>query len=137
VAPSRRQRRPAESIEPIDTLTLSSWLAELCPDASEKSLGGFTIELAINADGRYVSFESDASPRPRRWNGRRDVFVRDLVAGTTTRVSVDTSGSDADQDSSFPVISADGRFVSFLSDASDLVVGDTNGFRDVFVRGPT
>jgi Tol biopolymer transport system component len=64
------------------------------------------------------------------------VFVRDRVAGTTTRVSVSTSGGQANRNSGeFDVtISADGRYVAFASDASNLVDGDMNGQTDVFVR---
>src|SRR5262249_47263712 len=67
-------------------------------------------------------------------NGVRDVFLRDLVLGTTTRVSVSASGAQATALSSGPTISADGRFVVFYSDASNLVAGDTNGVEDCFVR---
>jgi Tol biopolymer transport system component len=90
---------------------------------------------SISADGRYVAFESEASDLVGGdENGFSDVFVRDLLGGTTTRVSVDTTGGNANGRSSGPSISADGRFVSFWSGASDLVAGDANGFEDVFVR---
>src|SRR4029077_12403300 len=67
-------------------------------------------------------------------NGVRDVFVRDLVTGTTTRVSVGAGGAQANGASSNARISADGRFVVFTSLASNLVAGDTNGVADVFER---
>jgi hypothetical protein len=63
-----------------------------------------------------------------------NVFVRDRVAGTTERVSVDSAGVQGDLDSYAPAISADGRFVAFQSDATNLVPGDTNGSVDIFVR---
>jgi Tol biopolymer transport system component len=90
------------------------------------------LDPAISADGRYIAFQSPASDLAPRY----DVFVRDMVAGTTTRVSVDTAGGDPNRDSDHPVISADGRYIAFRSFASDLVPGDGNGFRDVFLRGP-
>jgi hypothetical protein len=67
-------------------------------------------------------------------NHRWDVFVRDLQNGTTERVSIDSSGVGGDDDSVVASISADGRFVAFESEASQLVQGDTNGKGDVFVR---
>src|SRR5438132_13627813 len=55
-------------------------------------------------------------------------------AGPTERVSVDSAGNEADRYSASPAISADGRFVAFYSAATNLVPGDTNGAKDVFVR---
>ena len=63
-----------------------------------------------------------------------DIFVRDLLTNTTTRVSVDSAGNEGNKFSSNPSISADGRFVTFASTASNLVAGDTNENYDVFVR---
>lgn len=92
---------------------------------------------SISADGRYVAFVSDASNLvPGDFNGVEDVFVRDMVAGTTRRVSISSSGGQANQNSWPPVISADGRFVAFDSYASNLVPNDTNGEKDVFRHGP-
>ena len=54
--------------------------------------------------------------------------------GATDRVSVDTNGNEANGRSLYPAISGDGRYVAFISDASNLVPDDTNGFEDVFVR---
>src|SRR6476620_6147438 len=57
-----------------------------------------------------------------------------VLAQTTARVSVDSAGIQGIADSQLPSISADGRFVAFSSDAFNLASGDTNTFRDVFVR---
>jgi Tol biopolymer transport system component len=90
---------------------------------------------AISADGRYIAFVSDASDLvPGDANRTSDVFVRGLASNTTTRISVASDGSDANSYSGSPAISADGRYIAFVSDASDLVPGDTNGVSDVFVR---
>ena len=91
---------------------------------------------SITPDGRYVAFTSEASNLVAHdTNASRDVFVRDRVAGTTTRVSVSGSGAQGNGSSSWGVISADGRHVAFVSGASDLVPGgDTNGAEDIFVR---
>jgi Tol biopolymer transport system component len=89
----------------------------------------------ISSDGRYVSFASLATDLVAGdGNRKEDVFVRDMVAGTTTRVSVDTGGGDANDSSSDPSVSTSGRFVAFSSFASDLVLGDQNFIPDVFVR---
>jgi Tol biopolymer transport system component len=94
---------------------------------------------AISADGCLVAFYSDASNLVSGdTNGFRDVFVRDRCAGTTERVSVSTGGEQANRPSQaagFSVaISADGRFVAFSSDASNLDEGDDNNTTDIFVR---
>ncbi len=98
-----------------------------------------SLFASISADGRFVSFNSFATNLVQNdTNAVRDIFVRDLLAGSTERVSLATSGSQPDLDSMMDVISADGRFVTFSSDATNLVSGDTNGAGDVFVhdRGP-
>jgi Tol biopolymer transport system component len=90
---------------------------------------------AISADGRWVAFLSDASNLvPGDVNGRRDVFVRDLRTGTTSRISVSSRRGQANDHSSGPAISAHGRYVAFWSVASNLIPGDTNGLWDVFVH---
>jgi len=90
---------------------------------------------SISADGRYVAFNSSATNLvPGDTNDAFDVFVRDRVSGTTTRVSVSSSGQQGNTESRYPSISADGRHLMFRSGASNLVSGDTNGVRDVFVR---
>ncbi len=91
--------------------------------------------LSINADGRYVAFYSEASDLVQGdGNHVPDIFVRDMVAGTTVRASVDTGGGDPNNVSYGPSVSADGRYVAFYSYASDLVQGDGNGAPDIFVR---
>ncbi len=67
-------------------------------------------------------------------NGMDDVFVRDRVAGKTLRVSVGSDGEEANAQSEYCSISADGRWVAFHSAASNLVEGDANEKRDVFLR---
>jgi len=90
---------------------------------------------SISPDGRYVVFESYSSNLvPADANVRQDVFIRDRVNGTTERFSVDSSGAEGDEDSRNASVSADGRYVAFESDATNLVAGDTNLFSDVFVR---
>jgi len=96
---------------------------------------GDSLGWNLSHDDRFVVFESNASDLvPGDTNGTFDVFLRDLVTGQTTRVSLSSSGSQGDGDSFSPRISADGRFVAFSSASDNLVSGDKNGFIDLFVR---
>ncbi|MBI1852352.1 MAG: PD40 domain-containing protein [Planctomycetes bacterium] len=88
----------------------------------------------VSANGRWIAFHSFASNLVAGdRNATADVFVRDRIAGTTTRVSVDLAGAEGDGYSVNPAISGSGRFVAFVSVATNLVAGDTNGCPDVFV----
>ena len=62
------------------------------------------------------------------------MFLRDLLSGETTLISATSSGVSGNGASNFARISADGRYVTFNSAASNLVAGDSNGVNDVFVR---
>ena len=99
------------------------------------SSGGFEMAGEISADGRYVAFESAASNLvPLDANDADDIFVYDRMTNTIERVSIADDGSEADGDSAFPSISADGQAIAFESKATNLVVGDSNSSVDVFVR---
>ena len=99
------------------------------------AVGGNSESAAISADGRFVAFDSYASNLvPNDTNGNVDVFVRDRQAGTTERVSVDSSGNEVIEGSTSPAISADGRYVAFTSWSDSLVSGDTNKKWDIFVH---
>ena len=90
---------------------------------------------AISSSGRFVAFRSDATNLVADdTNSNSDIFVRDRTSGVTRRVSVDSDGDQANGDSILPAISADGRFVAFSSEASNLVAGDTNNLADIFVH---
>src|SRR5204863_383210 len=106
-------------------------------DGAGNQGNGDSQDTAISADGRFVAFYSVASNLvPGDTNGKADVFVRDRQTGATEQASVDSAGTtEANGDSFYPQISADGNFVAFRSDASDLVTGDTNGVSDIFVHG--
>jgi Tol biopolymer transport system component len=107
-----------------------------CPGCSDNSA------VSISASGRFVAF-SDNAPNLVKDDGNYffDIFVRDRKRGQTTRVSVSSAGAVPNNDSAFPSVSANGRFVAFLSLASNLVRGDRNHAADVFVydrkRGQT
>jgi Tol biopolymer transport system component len=93
---------------------------------------------SISADGRYVAFDSLSSDLVAGidTNSRRDVFVRDLVAQTTTLVSINPAGTTSGNGDSYnPVISADGSTIAFVSFATNLTgTADSNSYTDVFVR---
>jgi Tol biopolymer transport system component len=89
----------------------------------------------LSATGRFVAFYSRATLLvPDDTNNRDDVFVRDLALGTIERVSVSTAGDPGNSHSDFPSISADGRYVAFRSQASNLDPGDVDPTHDIFVR---
>ena len=96
---------------------------------------GYSSDPTISADGRYVAFYSSAANLvPGDTNGTSDVFVRDRTAGTTTRVSVATGGTQSNGYSDESSVSSSGRYVAFRSSATNLVPGDTNGKEDLFIR---
>lgn len=90
---------------------------------------------SISPDGRYVAFLSAAANLvPSDTNASTDVFLRDRQAGVVERVNLTGGGAQADSDAWYSKVSADGRTVSFVSSATNLVPGDTNSASDVFVR---
>ena len=90
---------------------------------------------SASVDGRYLAFYSLADNLVAGdTNGRNDIFVRDRILGSTQRISISSTGVQGNDHSYNPSISADGRYVAFFSYATNLVAGDTNGQRDVFVR---
>lgn len=91
---------------------------------------------SISGDGRFVAFHSDSDNLASSTdnNGVADIFVRDRQNGTTSRVSLTHTNSQANDKSRYPEISADGRYVTFESSATDLVSNDTNSNADIFVR---
>jgi Tol biopolymer transport system component len=102
---------------------------------SGQEANNISRSASISADSRFVAFWSYASNLvPDDTNGRPDVFVHDRLTGQTSRVSVSSDGLEGNENSYYPSISADGRFVAFYSAASNLVPDDTNGHWDVFVR---
>jgi Tol biopolymer transport system component len=104
--------------------------------STEHQANRSSFGIAISADGRYCLFSSKATNLVTGdTNGRADIFVRDRVLGTTVRVDVSATGAQANGAVGPAALSSDGRSAAFQSFASNLVAGDTNGFRDVFVRG--
>jgi hypothetical protein len=98
-------------------------------NSQPKFMGG------ISGDGRYIVFKS-ISPNlvPNDTIQTLEIYVHDMMTGSTTRVSVASDGAEANSTSNDPTISEDGRYVAFDSLASNLVPNDTNGVRDAFVH---
>lgn len=107
------------------------------PNAPPESTSGGSVTnaFATSRDGRFVAFHSEAS---NLWigdtNGEVDVYVRDTHSGVTYRVSVSSEGNEANDDSGFAAISADGSHVVFGSEATNLVEEDYNRLDDVFLH---
>ena len=104
--------------------------------ASDGTQGNYDSEYSsISSDGHFVAFESIARNLVAGdTNARSDIFVHDIMSRQTERVSIATDGTQGNGDSKTPSISDDGRYVVFTSLADNLVLGDDNGFSDVFVH---
>ena len=110
-------------------------VSRLSISSSGAQSNGDSRNPAISADGSRVVYSSIASSLARGDTNRTwDVFMRDTVTHTTQIVSVSTDGREGNLASVFPSISPDGSVVAFVSSATNLVSGDTNRARDVFVR---
>ena len=104
---------------------------------------GQSASPAISGDGRYIAFATDADATTggaagrdhlRDKNGVFDIYVSDVLRRQTRRVSVASTGSDSDGPSYQPSISIDGRYVAFVSEASNLTVARHTSHAQVFVR---
>ncbi len=107
-------------------------------DALGNEGNSWSSKPAISTDGRYIVFESWADNLVAGdTNSANDIFIYDRQAGAPSRVSLSDAGAQADGNSGGwgrSSVSADGRYVAFVSSATNLVNGDTEGFNDVFVR---
>jgi hypothetical protein len=104
-----------------DTIGGTNALVSVGLDGNTGS-GGYSAWPAISADGRFIAFQSAATNLVANdTNGASDIFLRDMQSGTTVLVTVGTNGVySANNDSWSPSISQDGRYISFLSKATDL-----------------
>ena len=118
-----------------DRLTLETTLASVSSDGVEGNGESGHFGTSISADGRFVSFNSEASNLVvGDTNAAWDLFVHDRLTGITERINVSTFDRQNSAAAGSSSLSADGRLVSFMSIADDLVAGDTNEASDVFVR---
>lgn len=116
-----------------DLTTDTTERVSIASDGTESNHDSF--EPGLSDDGRFVVFRSMAANLvPGDANARADVFVHDRDTGATARVSKPATG-ESDGHSYNPVISGDGAWIAFESDATNLVAGDSNGARDIF-RAP-
>lgn len=116
-----------------DRLTGQTNRVSIASDGSEGN--DASITPSISADGRYIAYDSYASNLVADdTNGKADVFVYDRQTGQTSRVSIASDGTQGNDDSAYPSISANGRYIGFISYASNLVYNDANGYEDVFVH---
>ncbi len=100
----------------------------------DQATGGVSYDPEISADGRWITYLSRATNLvDNDTNNTSDVFLFDRDTGRTQRVSVHSSGSQANAYSRDPVISGDGRWITYYSWATNLVGNDTNGEHDVFL----
>lgn len=117
----------------VDTLT--GVIARENVTSTGVQANGSSFRPSISQDGRYVAFESTATNlSPQVSTPGTHIYLRDRQTGTTTLVSQSSAGAAGNGVSVQASISADGRFIAFASDASNLAAGDTNGVRDVFLR---
>ena len=132
-------RRLTTSIALVGALTMAgsgcAWLGRASQTAAGDTVGAAGDRAAMSADGRYVAYaaRTDTSA-PGVLDG---VYRWDTVTNTRKLVSVAMGGAVADDASGEPAISADGRYVAFSSDATNLVPNDTNDATDIFVRDLT
>jgi hypothetical protein len=104
-------------------------------DPAGQEVFGSSYYCELTPDGVHACFTSPAATLVAGdTNAMEDVFVRNLVTGTTTRVSISTGGAQGDLNSREGAMSDDGQTVTFQSHATTLVAGDTNGSADVFVH---
>ena len=117
-------------------------------DSSGNEVFDSSANPSISSNGRFVAFQSNATSLVAGdTNGVQDIFIHDrdtdndsifdemnLIA--TFRSSIDTNNNQSDDTSSNAVISSDGNHIAFESDATNLVTGDLNGVKDIFVRSP-
>lgn len=94
---------------------------------------GDSFDVQISADGRYVAYTSDATNLVNDGNHDSDVFLYDRQLKTTTRISVGPNGRQSDGNSGLNSISGDGRYITFASDATNLLSTPTNGSTNVYV----
>jgi hypothetical protein len=115
--------------------TQTGAITRVSVDGGGAQANNYSFNPSISADGRYVAFYSGASNLVAGdTNGTSDIFVKDTLTGAIQRVSTGALGTQANSGSYEPSISADGRYVAFRSDTSNLVAGDTNGTTDIFVK---
>jgi hypothetical protein len=119
---------------PVASAAATATTRRVSVSNSDKQSPDGGIYESISGSGRFVAFESASRLVAADTNAESDVFVRDRHDGSTERVSVRTNGNQGNSWSGYSAISANGRFVTFTAEATNLVTGDTNGAQDIFVH---
>ena len=109
---------------------------EIISISNQRALGNsWSAAPSISKNGRFVAFLSAADNLiPNDTNGAADVFVRDRLSSETSRISISSTGEQADAPAELPMISADGRVVAFQSQATNLVPGDDLAQTDIYTH---
>ena len=120
----------------LPVFAAASTFPQLVNVASDGTPGNAPASIpSLSADGRYIVFASGATNLvPGDTNGLQDIFVHDMVTGSTMLASVASDGAQGDGHSSYSAISSDGRYIAFNSAATNLVPNDTNGLMDIFAH---
>ncbi|MGH2692226.1 MAG: TolB family protein [Actinomycetota bacterium] len=121
---------------PVDAAPAPSRTTLISTTADGTQMTGHSYRPAVSDDGRFVLFESESTLVPGDTNGALDMFLRDLHLGTIERVSISAAGAEGNDDSYAGFMSPDARFVGFVSNASNLVPGDTNSCIDPIAGTP-
>lgn len=99
--------------------------------------GNFGVDNnpSVSCNGNYIAFSSSSKYLvPGDTNNKEDAFLYDRVNDSVQRVSVDSSGAQTNDSAFLPSSSNDGKYVVFISGATNLISSDTNGKKDVFIR---
>lgn len=115
-----------------DLLSKTTERVNVGPNGEQST--GFSVQGDINYDGRYVAFVTWTGFDPQDQDGLRDIYLRDRQLLTTEWISVPMFPGGNTGESQMPSISADGRYVAFVSNGDGIVPGDGNGAADVFLR---
>jgi Tol biopolymer transport system component len=139
----RRSGREAEGVRHVYLRNLNSgFIRRISHAPGADDADGPSFHPAVSGDGRLVAFVSQATNLvPHDRNRVADVYLHDVDTGQTTLVSRSARGGSATGSSRDPALSADGRFVAFVSDAADLACAgrcpnrllDLNLVADVYV----
>jgi hypothetical protein len=120
-----------------DTQTGTTTRVNVSSSGQQTTWGITQNTPSLSDDGRFVTFDSQAGNLASDGPGSTtyyDIFLRDTLAGTTTLISASSAGVRANSHSNNPVISGNGLFIAFDSGANNLIAGDTNNSRDVFIH---
>lgn len=115
----------------VDRATLQMERLSLKGDGTEAQ--GDAVAPALSSDGQYVVFEAQDDLLPNDQNGASDIYIKARQSGDLHLVSVGITGVAGDGESYFPAISADGQWVTFVSNANDLVVNDSGDYYELFL----